>query len=213
MTGNPARYGAVLFDLLTAVIDSWTLWNHVAGDDAVGQRWRARYLRLTYGAGSYVPYETLVARAASDEGLNPALAAKLVAEWDQLRPWPEARGALDDVRRQARIGVVTNCSDELGARAAALVGVPFDILVTAESAGAYKPRAAPYQAALAQLGLPAQRVLFVAGSPHDIPGAGAIGMPVWWHNRIGMPREHTPAPIAEHRTLTALPDYLTTNSA
>lgn len=30
------RYDAVLFDLLTAVIDSWTLWNDVAGDPGTG---------------------------------------------------------------------------------------------------------------------------------------------------------------------------------
>ena len=29
-TGNGA-YDAVVFDLLTALIDSWTLWNDVAG--------------------------------------------------------------------------------------------------------------------------------------------------------------------------------------
>jgi 2-haloacid dehalogenase len=27
-------YDAVLFDLLTALLDSWTLWNNVAGSDA-----------------------------------------------------------------------------------------------------------------------------------------------------------------------------------
>ncbi len=39
------------------------------------------------------------------------------------------------------------------------------------------------------LALPAERVLFVVGSPYDIPGAGQIGMDVWWHNRIGMPAD------------------------
>jgi FMN phosphatase YigB (HAD superfamily) len=82
--------------------------------------------------------------------------------------------------------------------------VPFDVVVTAESAGAYKPRPEPYRLALDALGLPADRVLFVAGSRYDIPGAGGVGMPVWWHNRIGMPLGDLPAPLAEHRTLTPL---------
>jgi hypothetical protein len=30
------RYDAVVFDLLTALIDSWTLWNAVAGSQAAG---------------------------------------------------------------------------------------------------------------------------------------------------------------------------------
>ena len=37
------------------------------------------------------------------------------------------------------IGTVTNCSDELGHQAAELVGVPFEVTVTAQSAGAYRP--------------------------------------------------------------------------
>ena len=42
------RYDAVLFDLLTALLDSWSLWNDVAGDADAGRRWRAEYLRITY---------------------------------------------------------------------------------------------------------------------------------------------------------------------
>jgi 2-haloacid dehalogenase len=46
---------AVLFDLLTALLDSWTLWNAVAGSETGGVVWRGEYLRLTYGCGAYVP--------------------------------------------------------------------------------------------------------------------------------------------------------------
>ena len=54
------KYDAVVFDLLTALLDSWTLWNAVAGSEADGLRWRRRYLEITYGCGRYRPYETLV---------------------------------------------------------------------------------------------------------------------------------------------------------
>src|SRR4051812_878357 len=47
------RYDAVVFDLLTALIDSWSLWNAVAGSAEAGMRWRRRYLQLTYQAGVY----------------------------------------------------------------------------------------------------------------------------------------------------------------
>ena len=64
------RPKAVLFDLLTALIDSWTLWNAVAGNEADGRRWRAAYLRRSYGEGRYRPYETLVAENVIDD-CNP----------------------------------------------------------------------------------------------------------------------------------------------
>jgi hypothetical protein len=49
-TTSTARYDAVIFDLLTALIDSWTLWNDVAGSEEAGMKWRKRYLDITYGA-------------------------------------------------------------------------------------------------------------------------------------------------------------------
>ena len=204
MTG-PRPYRAVLFDLLTALLDSWQIWNAVAGDPQVGLRWRNRYLRLTYGQGDYRPYEDLVAEAAAAEGLDSVLAERLSARWDELQPWDDAPGVLRElVSAGVAIGVVTNCSDHLGRRAADRLGTPFDVIVTAETAGAYKPRREPYAQALEHLALPASGVLFVAGSRYDIAGAGQLGMPVWWHNRIGMARGDSPAPIAEHDTLGPL---------
>ncbi|MEO3867387.1 HAD-IA family hydrolase [Nonomuraea sp. B12E4] len=211
MTGGPrpavaGRYDAVLFDLLTAVLDSWSLWDAVAGDPVAGREWRGEYLRLAYGAGPYTPYEELVEEAARARGLPPGLAAALTARWDELAPWPEAPQVIGTLARHVRIGVVTNCSRELGRRAAGRAGVSFDVVVTAEEAGAYKPRPEPYRTALERLGLRAERVLFVAGSRFDIPGAGGVGMDVWWHNRIHMPRGDLPAPLAEHDRLTPLLD-------
>ena len=190
---NARRYDAVLFDLLTALLDSWTLWTEVAGDPRAARRWREQYLALTFNTGRYVPYESLVARAAEMRGLDPALAQRLTQAYGQLRPWPEVPRVLAAIAATMPIGTVTNCSDELGHQAAALVGVPFAVTVTAQSAGACKPRPEPYQRALDTLALRPGRVLFVAGSPYDIPGAGRLGMDVWWHNRIGMPGR--PGPV------------------
>jgi hypothetical protein len=53
------KYDAVIFVLLTALIDSWSLWNDVAGSASEGMTWRRRYLEITYGCGPYRPYETV----------------------------------------------------------------------------------------------------------------------------------------------------------
>src|SRR5258708_15996731 len=84
------KYDAVVFDLLTALIDSWTLWNAVAGSADDGMKWRRRYLEITYACGAYRPYETLVREAARDVGLPEELGAALEERWDELAPWPEA---------------------------------------------------------------------------------------------------------------------------
>ena len=61
------KYDAVVFDLLTALLDSWTLWNDVAGSPETGMTWRRRYLEITYGCGAYRPYEKLVREAAAQK--------------------------------------------------------------------------------------------------------------------------------------------------
>jgi 2-haloacid dehalogenase len=201
------RYDAILFDLLTALIDSWSLWNRVAGSEQAGRAWRAEYLRLTYGCGTYVPYEELVTRAATSTGLSEAHAARLDNEWDQLEPWDDSVALLQDLAPNYRLGVVTNCSERLGRRAAALMQVPFDCIVTAERAGFYKPDSRPYQMALDELGLPASRVLFLAGSGFDLIGTGKVGMTTLWHNRVGLVAPPgAPPPAAAAATLRPMVD-------
>jgi 2-haloalkanoic acid dehalogenase type II len=197
-------YDAVLFDLFTALLDSQPLWREVAGSAAAGARWREECSRLAYSGGRYRPFVEIVALAASLAGV-PARAADLVRGMgEQLRPWPEAPEVLGRLSESVRIGVVTNCSEELGQRAAARVGVPFDTVVTAEAAGAYKPRPEPYRLALDRLGVQASCALFVAGSPADITGAGSAGMRAWWHNRLHLPLGDREPPLAEHDSLEPL---------
>jgi 2-haloalkanoic acid dehalogenase type II len=197
-----AKPKAIVFDLLTALLDSWSVWDAAAGSRVLGRQWRDRYLQLTYGCGAYQPYERLVSRAAADIGLPSAAAAALRANWDQLTPWPEVPRVLTRLReRGLRLGVVTNCSRELGARAAARCGTSFDAIVTAEEVGFYKPRPEPYRAVLAALDVVAGQALFVAGSSADVPGAAGVGMRVVWHNRLGLPARPGPKALREATSL------------
>jgi 2-haloacid dehalogenase len=201
----PKRYDGVLFDLLTALIDSWSLWDAVAGSAAAGRRWRARYLELTFGCGAYRPYESLVAQAAEETGMRAGAAGALEAQWQTLSPWDGASALLESLGKTHRLGVVTNCSERLGREAAALLSVSWDVIITAEAAGVYKPDPRPYRLALEALGLPPERVLFVAGSGYDLIGTARVGLDTYWHNRVGLqPPPGAPAPMAEGRTLAGV---------
>src|SRR6185437_8438868 len=105
------------------LIDSWSLWNAVAGSEADGLKWRRRYLEITYSCGAYRPYEALVREAACDVGLTEGLGEELERRWLQLQPWPEAPGVLKQI--PLPLAVATNCSVRLGRQAAARVGVAF----------------------------------------------------------------------------------------
>jgi 2-haloacid dehalogenase len=184
-TGFPR---AVLFDLLTALLDSWSLWDAVAGSQEAGRAWRAEYLRLTYGCGAYVPYEHLVRTAARTAGLPDSAADALETRWLELAPWSGAQAALDDLQGRTRIAVVTNCSQRLGLLAAGRLNTRWDCVVTAEMAGHYKPDPRPYRLALERIGVPASDAAFVAGSGYDLIGTAAVGLRSYWHNRIGLAR-------------------------
>lgn len=202
------KYDAVAFDLLTALLDSWSLWNDVAGSAEAGLKWRARYLEVTYTCGAYRPYETLVREAAVDAGFPAALGDRLVARWGELQPWPEAPRVLEALARHVPLGVATNCSVVLGNQAARRAGATFKSVITAEEAGFYKPRPEPYRALVAALGTKPERTLFVAGSAADVPGARQAGMAVYWHNRIGRPAITGAVPDFEERSLDRLVDVV-----
>jgi 2-haloalkanoic acid dehalogenase type II len=201
----PVRTRAVLFDLLTALLDSASLWDAVAGGAVKGRLWRAAYLKNTYAAGAYRPYEQLVREAASEVGLPEQLADRLLARYRELAPWPEVDEVLAALRRHVPLAVVTNCSESSGCAAVARIGLAFDVVVTAEQAGYYKPHPRPYRLALEKLGEVPEDVLFVAGSPYDLLGAAVVGMPVFWHDRMRMRAPpDAPAPIARHDNLYPL---------
>lgn len=200
---------AVLFDLLTALLDSWTLWNSVAGSEAKGRAWRAEYLRLTYGCGSYVAYEQLVRDAAVATGLPGSMAYALEARWLELPPWSGAQAALDRLQGRTKLAVVTNCSIRLGTQAAERFATRWDCVVTAEEAGCYKPDPRPYRLALAKLGVAPQDAAFVAGSGYDLFGTTAVGLSTYWHNRVGLARpDGAPDAALERPTLDDLLPWL-----
>lgn len=207
------RYDAVLFDLLTALLDSWSLWNDVAGGAEPGLRWRREYLRRTYGSSTYRPYETLVAEAAVETGLAPRLADDLASRYGELRPWPGIGTELAALAAAGvRMGLATNCSEALGRVAASCVEVKFDALVTAERAGFYKPDPHPYRLALRELGVAPDRCLFVAGSAYDLIGASRVDLGIWWHDRIGMEKPpEAPEPLRHTRDLRGLAEFVLGN--
>ncbi len=177
------KYTAIMFDLLTALLDSWSLWNEVAGSEEAGLAWRTRYLELTYQAGVYRSYEGIIREAALESGVPSGSAGQLIHRWGELKPWPETCQVVGALLEKVPVAVATNGSLALTGAALSALGLSIPTVVTAEEAGYYKPDPHPYRLALERLKYCPENVLFVAGSAADVPGASAVGMPVFWHNR------------------------------
>ena len=183
---NKSKYDVIVFDLLTDLIDSWSLWNEIAGSELKGCDWRARYLQITYNTFEYKKYEDLVLLSAQQVGLKNTNAFKLIDEWERLKPWPEVNMVLNKLKDKFALGVATNCSIKKGNEAIELIDVKFNSTVTAEEVGFYKPHPEMYNCILKKMNTSPSRTLFVAGSPFDVEGAKSMDMDVYWHNRVGL---------------------------
>lgn len=106
------------------------------------------------------------------------------------KPFPDSVAALADLRATGfRLGALSNIDEASFAGVTEAAGLRFDVAVTAERAGAYKPDHAHFKTALADLqamGIPAGRVLHVAQSRRaDIVPANALGLTCVWVDRPG----------------------------
>ena len=150
----------------------------------------------TAEAGPYRRYRDILAssflevcaRFGADP--DPDVAAAFggsVADWPAF---PDSAQALRRLQSRYRLGVITNCDDDLFAASNRRLGVTFDWIVTAQSVGSYKPDPRNFEAAFAAIGLPRERILHVAQSLfHDHVPAKALGMATVWidrrHDRAG----------------------------
>ena len=132
-------------------------------------------------------------------------------------PFPDSVAALAEFRGMGLTLAALSKIDEASlARAMQAVGIRFDVVVTAERVGAYKPDLPHFRTALddlAQRGIPASRVLHVAQSRRaDIVPANALGLTCVWINRpghvFGRSGAETAHPDYEAPSLAALAGHL-----
>ena len=127
-----------------------------------------------------------------------------VVDWPAF---PDSHDALEVLHGRFRLGVLTNCDDDLFAASNRRLGVDFDWVVTAQQVGSYKPAEANFSALFERVDVPRERILHVAQSLyHDHVPAQRLGMTsVWIDRRRG--REGAGAtPVAEVAPDASFPD-------
>lgn len=121
-----------------------------------------------------------------------------VGDWPSF---PDSIEALKQLATRFRLGVVTNCDDDLFAATKARLGIEFDPVVTAQQVGGYKPSHRNFEVMFERLGLPRDEILHVAQSLfHDHVPAKELGLSTVWVDRRGgragsgatMPADATP---------------------
>lgn len=112
-------------------------------------------------------------RELSDQ--NAAALPESLPDWP---PFPDTNAALERLHAAGyRLGIVSNVDDDLLAATRRRLTVPFDLVVTAEQTGSYKP--APGHFVQTRRAIGAARWLHAAQSyRHDVVPARALTIPV-----------------------------------
>ena len=104
-----------------------------------------------------------------------------VADWPAFS---DSSAALARLHSRFKLGVITNCDDDLFAASERRLGLSFDWVVTAEQAKRYKPNPRGFELMFERVGLPPRRILHVAQSLfHDHVTAKRLGLSTVWVDR------------------------------
>jgi 2-haloacid dehalogenase len=197
---------ALIFDVFGTVVD-WR--SGVAAEvarvlpdiDALAfaDAWRSRYQpamqEVRSGRRAYVAVDVLhrenldATLAAFDADLDEDARVALNRAWEKLPPWPDAAPGLTRLKVWFIVAPCSNGSIALMTRLARFGGLPWDCILGADVAHAYKPDPEAYLGSTAALGLTPDKVMMVAAHNDDLAAAQASGLRTAF---VPRPLEHGP---------------------
>jgi 2-haloacid dehalogenase len=176
-------------------------------------------LELEAGPG-WTPYREVLAaglaRAAGREHIALAEGGELafVRAWPDMPVFDDAGLALAGLRERGwRLAILTNCDEDLFAATRPRLPVPFDLWVTAEEVGSYKPDLAHFRAFASKTMISRANWIHVGNSwVHDMLPAARLGLRSVWVDRDGTGH---PAKFADRRitSMRRLPEAVDAVSA
>ena len=102
------------------------------------------------------------------------------AVYDEIPTWgpyPGVSDALTQLAKDYPLVIVTNTDDAHASRLVESLQAPFDVVMTAEQMGAYKPRLQAFEYMLDKLGVAPDEIVHVSASPkYDLRPAAVMGI-------------------------------------
>jgi 2-haloacid dehalogenase len=135
---------------------------------------------------------------------------QLIAGAEKFEAFPEVPDALRKLKEGYEIAIITNSDDDLIPHHLKAIGVDFDYVVTAQQAGAYKPRPQAFEHLFSVLPQSRDQIIHAAqGWEYDIIPTRDMGLRRRvWVNRYGRKGSSHFAPYDEIRDLSELPTLL-----
>lgn len=166
---------------------------------AYADDWRARYQPQMESVRSGLrPWTVLdVLHREALDGVLDAHGVDLSTEqrdelnlvWHRLDPWPDTVPGLARLKERFVIAPVSNGNIALLVDMAKHAGLPWDAILGAEHAHAYKPQPEAYLRSVEALGLQPREVMMVAAHNGDLVAAGGLGLMTAF---VPRPTEHGP---------------------
>ena len=122
-------------------------------------------------------------------GLDDADRDHINKVWHRLKPWPDTVEGLERLKKRYIIGTLSNGNVGLLTRMAKYAGLPWDVVLGAETAHAYKPLPQAYLANAELINLKPGQVMLVAAHNGDLAAAAKAGLRTAFVTR---PSEHGP---------------------
>ena len=124
------------------------------------------------------------------EGLDESEKEDFNRVWRRLDPWPDAVPGLRRLKAKFTLTTLSNGNVALLVNMAKRAGLPWDLVLSSELIGHYKPDREVYLKAADLLGLPPDGVMMVAAHKYDLRAAAEAGLrtafvprPLEWPNR------------------------------
>ncbi|MEO8690169.1 MAG: haloacid dehalogenase type II [Solirubrobacteraceae bacterium] len=195
---------ALLFDVFGTCVDWRTSVAREAAalglpGEQVADAWRARYQpqieTVRGGERGWVVLDVLLREALDDvlDDLGLELGEterdELTLAWHRLDPWPDTVPGLTRLKERFVVAPCSNGHIAQSVNLARHAGLPWDAILGAEIAHAYKPDPRVYRASVAALGLEPSEAMMVAAHNGDLRAAAACGLRTAF---VARPREHGP---------------------
>jgi 2-haloacid dehalogenase len=141
-------------------------------------------------SAAFQPYEEVLREVVRgfarryEFNLQPGQENRLLDSLPAWTPFPDTVDALKKLKRDRRLAIFSNISEDLIAHSLKHLSVDFDCVITADRTRSYKPNPNHFLIGLEALGIPKERLLHVAESHrHDIEPAKEMGIACVWVNR------------------------------
>ena len=131
------------------------------------------------------------------DNISESAIDELNLAWHRLDPWPDAPAGLSRLKAKYIIGTMSNGNVALMTNMAKYAALPWDVILGAELAQAYKPDPKTYLTGAELLGLAPGQVMMVAAHQSDLRAAAAQGLKTAFVPRpleFGPDRQPDPTP-------------------